>query len=108
MLKKKIILYSMDNKKIESNGNIKKKNKNIEIIDIVYNKLSSLMIHIDFLFKNKLMKQEVYIEQMNILTELNNKIINLETVNEKKKLNKNENFLNEINKLFMKITNSKI
>ena len=76
----------MDNKKKNDiNVTVKKKNKNEKNIQLLYNKLSNLIIHSDFLFKSKLIKQEFYMEQMVILSDLQNKVVNFELLDEKKK-----------------------
>ena len=93
----------MDNKLSDNKfGNIKKNKKYHKYIVYFYKKLSCMMNHVDFLFKNKFIIQEFYIEKMYLLDEIKHKILNLESLIEKKKIIKVfiENFLKEINNLF--------
>ena len=82
----------------------KKNSKFSKIILNLYNKLTSITNHLDFLFKNKLIDQDLYIENMYSLNDIYTKIYNLEDISSKKKLNKNESddLLNEIYKNFEK------
>ena len=85
---------------------IKKKNKFDKYILLFNKKITSLTNQLEFLFKNKYIIQECYIEKMHLLNELCIKINNLENINDKKK-NKNilNDTINDINKLFEKICN---
>jgi len=98
----------MDNKdKFDIKICIKKKNKFDKFIVQLYDKLKYLLNQNEFLFKNKFIDQELYIEKMNLFSDLNNKINNLEIEINKKKFVKNfiENKINEINNLYEKICN---
>jgi len=79
---------------------IKKKN-----IDVMYSKISYLTIHLDYLFQNKFLNQELYIEQMSSMNEINQKINQLEILFMKKKTNKDliQNIVKEINHFYEKI-----
>ena len=82
----------------------KKNSKISKLCILLYNKLTLITNHLDYLFKNKLIDQDSYIENMYILNDIYNKINNLEDVSSKKKLNKTEldDLLNEIYKIFEK------
>ena len=98
----------MDNKEIvDSKVCNKKKNKFDKFIIQLYDKLTSLLNQNEFLFKNKFIDKDLYIEKMNLFSDLNNKINNLELEINKKKFVKNfiENKINEINNLYEKISN---
>ena len=98
----------MDNKnKFDIKTCIKKKNKFDKFIVQLYDKLKCLLNQNEFLFKNKFIDQELYIEKMNLFSDLNNKINNLEIEINKKKFVKNfiESKINEINNLYEKISN---
>ena len=89
------------------NSNLKntgKKNKFFKTIQLLYDKITHLIIHIDFLFKNKFILQDSYIEKMHLLNDIQNKIVNLELINEKKK-SKNiiENLIIDIQNSLQKI-----
>jgi endopeptidase La len=93
----------MDNKnKIE-----KKKNKYDKYILLFNKKIISLTNQLEFLFKNKYIVQECYIEKMYLLNEIYIKVNNIETVVDKKKNSKNilNDILNDINKSLEKICN---
>ena len=62
-----------------------KKNKNI--VNFTKN-LVFLLEHIDYLIKNKLITQEIYIQKMYFLNEIQIKIKNLDLYINKKKYNK--------------------
>ena len=83
---------------------VKKKNKYYKIVLLFYKKLSTLSNHLDFLFKNKFILQDSYIEKMHLLNDIQNKIVNLELINEKKK-SKNiiENLIIDIQNSLQKI-----
>lgn len=83
----------------------KRKNKYNKQIVIFFSKITMLMNHLDFLFKNKFLLQDIYIEKMTVLSDLENKIINLEDVTCKKRTNKSivENLIEEINTDFQNI-----
>jgi ATP-dependent Lon protease len=85
----------------------KKKNKNFKNIVNLYKKLSNLINHLDFLFKNKFILQEFYMDKMQLLNDLSIKIYNYEELNDKKKINKIacENLYNDIILSFEKICN---
>ena len=74
----------MDNKSlvlIDKN----KKNKYQKVLSIFYKKITDLSNHIDYLFKNKYISQEYYIEKMYIFSDIQNKINILESnINDKK------------------------
>ena len=91
----------MDN----NTNNMKKKNKYFKYILVFYKKLSLFINHLEYLFKNKFITQEFYIEKMYVLNEIQSKINNFETFIEKKRLIKTviENLLSEINDYFEKI-----
>lgn len=80
-------------------NNKKKNTKQLKNIEALYNKLSYLTIHLDFLFQNKFFNQETYIERVNILNDIYTKINQLELLFLKKKSNKIliENLIEEIN-----------
>jgi ATP-dependent Lon protease len=87
----------MDNKtKIE-----KKKNKFDKYILLFNKKITSLTNQLDFLFKNKYIVQECYIEKMYLLNEIYIKVNNFENINDKKK-----NFKNIINDTIIEINRS--
>ena len=65
---------------------IKKKNKFDKYILLFNKKITSLTNQLEFLFKNKYIIQECYIEKMHLLNELCIKINNLENINDKKKI----------------------
>jgi ATP-dependent Lon protease len=67
---------------------VRKKNKNNKVILSFYKKLSALSSHLEFLFKNKFILQEFYIEKMILLNEINLRIISFEQHLEKKKITK--------------------
>ena len=91
----------MDNK----NDYSKKKNKIYKNIVFFYKKITNLISHIDYLFKNKFISQEFYMEEMHLLNDIQNKIENLDSFYEKKKNNKIivDNLINDINNSFEKI-----
>jgi ATP-dependent Lon protease len=94
----------MDNK----NKMEKKKNKFDKYILFFNKKITSLTNQLDFLFKNKYIVQECYIEKMYLLNEIYIKINNFENINiNDKKKNKNyiNDIINEINKSLEKICN---
>ena len=85
----------------------KKKSKFLKHVLLFYKKLTSLTTQIDFLFKNKYITQELYIEKMYLLNETQTKINNLELFNDKKKNSKNlfNELINNINNSLEKICN---
>ena len=94
----------MDNKSlvlIDKN----KKNKYQKVLSIFYKKITDLSNHIDYLFKNKYISQEFYIEKMYIFSDIQNKINILESNINDKKNNKKfiDTFIEEINDLLEKI-----
>ena len=94
----------MDNKSlvlIDKN----KKNKYQKVLSIFYKKITDLSNHIDYLFKNKYISQEYYIEKMYIFSDIQNKINILESNINDKKNNKKfiDTFIEEINDLLEKI-----
>ena len=90
-------------------NNVKKKNKNSKssLITSLYKKISYLMIQIDFLFKNKFIYHEFYMDKMDLLNNIHIKINNYEELIDKKKTNKInlDNLLNDINLSFEKVCN---
>ena len=92
----------MDNKtKIE-----KKKNKFDKYILLFNKKITSLNNQIDFLFKNKYIVQECYIEKMYLLNEIYIKVNSFKNINDKKNFkNIINNTIVEINKSLEKICN---
>lgn len=95
------------NSNINNLKNDKKKNKIYKYIVIFNKQLSFLINQLDFLFKNKFILQDFYIEKMYLLNDIQSKISNLELFSEKKKVNKSliENLMSEINNSFEKICN---
>jgi len=93
----------MDNK-----NKIDKRKSKFDKSILLYNKkITSLVNQLEFLFKNKYIVQECYIEKMNLLNELYNKIINIENINDKKKNHKN--IINEsLEKICCKIGSNNI
>jgi ATP-dependent Lon protease len=87
------------------NDNVKKKNKFFKTTLSLYKKLTIFINHIEFLFKNKLITHDFYVEKMYILNEIQSKINNFEIFIDKKRNNKNviDNLLNEIEDYFQKI-----
>ena len=83
-----------------------KKNKYQKILTIFYSKITHLTNHIDYLFKNKYIIQDFYIEKMYIFSDIQNKINILEKSMEEKKNNKKfiDKFIEEINDLIEKIS----
>ena len=79
-----------------------KKNKNI--VNFTKN-LIFLLEHIDYLIKNKLITQEIYIQKMYFLNEIQIKIKNLDLYINKKKYNKEitNTLVNDIYKLFQEL-----
>jgi len=86
---------------------VKKKNKYYKIVLLFYKKLSTLSNHLDFLFKNKFILQDYYIEKMILLNEINTRIISFEEHYEKKKIIKamGENMNKEINEVLQSLCN---
>ena len=62
-----------------------KKNKYQKILTIFYSKITHLTNHIDYLFKNKYIIQDFYIEKMYIFSDIQKKINILEKSMEEKK-----------------------
>ena len=85
----------------------KKKSKINKLFVLYYKKLTFLLNQLDFLLKNKFILQEFYIEKMYLLNEIQNKIKNLESFTDKKKINKNiiDNLNKDINESLEKICN---
>ena len=86
---------------------VKKKNKYHKIILSFNKKLSTLSNHLEFLFKNKFILQDFYIEKMMLLNEINLRIISFEEYFEKKKTTKamNEKLINEISEILENLCN---
>lgn len=84
----------------------KKKNKNFKFIVSLYKKLSNLINQLDFLFKNKFIFQDFYIDSMQSLNDIYTKIYNYEELTDKKRVNKIsvDNLLNDINLSLEKIS----
>ena len=78
----------------------KKKNKFEKYILLFNKKIISLTNQLEFLFKNKYIVQECYIEKMYLLNEIYIKINNFNNINDKKKNFKNifNDIVNDINK----------
>jgi ATP-dependent Lon protease len=97
---------SLKMKKLESGGNGSggKKNKYLKILNNFFKNLTNLSNHLEFLFKNKYIEQDFYIEKMYALNDLNYKLTILEE-NISKKNNKKflEEYIIEINDFFEKI-----
>jgi ATP-dependent Lon protease len=74
---------SISNFKESKSINSKKIDKNIKMVSDFLKKISSLINHIDFLFKNKFIQKEIYIENMYLLNEIYNKIININKLKQK-------------------------
>jgi len=93
------------NKDIKISENNKKKNKYLKFIISFNNKILFLVEHVDFLFKNKFIVQEIYIEKMYLLNEIYDKITILKNLSDEKKINKIliEGIIKEINNLLEKI-----
>ena len=89
-------------------SDFKKNNKMCKVAQVFSKKIISLINHLDYLFKNKYIIQDFYVQKMHILNEIKNKILNLEIVNNKKKQNKNiiNNLIDDINDAIIKICNS--
>ena len=85
----------------------KKKNKNFKSIVTLYKKLSNLTNQLNFLFSNKFILQDFYIDTMQSLNDIYTKIYNYEELNDKKRVNKIsiDNLLNDINLSLQKICN---
>ena len=85
----------------------KKKSKFYKNVLLFNKKLTSLTIQIEFLFKNKYITQENYIEKMYLLNEVHTKINNIEIINDKIKNYKNliNDLIEDINKSLEKICN---
>ena len=83
----------------------KKKGKSIKFINFIFKKIVSLISHIEFLFINKFIIQESYIEYMHLLNEVQSKITSLEIFMNKKKLEKDiiSNLIIEINSYIEKL-----
>ena len=82
-----------------------KKSKLNNIINNFNKKMVYLTSQIDFLFKNKFILQDFYIEKMNLLTEIQTKINGFDDFINKKRKNKSiiENLINSINESLEKI-----
>ena len=83
----------------------KRKGKSIKFINFIFKKILSLISHIDFLFINKFIIQESYIEYMHLLNEVQSKITSLEIFMSKKKIEKDiiSNLIVEINSYIEKL-----
>ena len=70
-----------------------------KIIFLYFRKITLISNQIDFLFRNKCVVQDLYIQYMKNLNEINNKIIELENIILKKKQSKIiiENYIKDIN-----------
>lgn len=77
----------------------KKNNKYHKSVFSFYKKITLLNNHLEFLFKNKFMMQEIYMDKMLILNDIQNKITSLEELTLKKRQNKSniEDLTKEIN-----------
>jgi endopeptidase La len=82
-----------------------KKSKLNNIINNFNKKIVYLTNQIDFLFKNKFILQDFYIDKMNLLTDIQAKIIGFDDFINKKRKNKSiiENLINNINDSLEKI-----
>jgi ATP-dependent Lon protease len=94
----------MDNKSLVLQDK-NKKGKYQKILNIFYKKINYLSNHIDYLYKNKYILQDFYVEKMYIFSNIQNKINILENNIKNKKNNKKfiDNFIEEINDLLEKI-----
>ena len=90
-------LISVSNFKESKSINSKKIDKNIKIVADFLKKISLLINHIDFLFKNKFIQKEIYIENMYLLNEIYSKTINIMDLKQR-----------VIDNIFIDITNSLI
>ena len=79
-----------------------KKSKYSKILSLFYKKITDMTNHIEYLFKNKYIEQEFYIEKMYIFNEIHYKLSVLESNLNQKKVNKKfvESYINDINELF--------
>ena len=83
---------------------VKKKNKYLKIIENLNEKLIYLLEQLDFLIKNKIITQDLYIEKMLLLNNINDKINYLDEYISKKNNKKNINDqINHINDLLQKV-----
>jgi len=90
--------------KVKNNPGNKKK-KYLTILNNFFKNLTNLSNHLEFLFKNKYVDQEFYIEKMYALNDLNNKISILEnSLNKKNNKKFLEGFILDIDDLFSKIS----
>ena len=82
-----------------------KKNRFIKITLNLYKNLTLLINHTDFLFKNKFINQEFYIEIMKLLNDIQINIITFEDYANSKRVHKKniDISLKELNNLFEKI-----
>ena len=83
-----------------------KKNKHNKALNSFYSKMTQLTTHIDYLFKNKYIIQDFYIEKMYIFSDIKNKINILEKTLNEKKYNKKfvDGFIEDIQTLIENIT----
>ena len=79
-----------------------KKNKYSKVLSLFYKKITDMTNHIEYLFKNKYIEQEFYIEKMYIFNEIHYKLNVLESNLNQKKINKKfiDSYINDINELF--------
>ena len=82
-------IMNMSNNDFKTNIT-KKKNKNYKFIVNLYKKVSNLINHLEFLFKNKFILQDFYIDKMQLLNDIYIKINNYEELNDKKKNKQNK------------------
>jgi ATP-dependent Lon protease len=82
-------------------GGDKKKNRNYRYVINFYSKITLLTRQIEFLFRNKIVCQDFYIENMSLLNDSKNRVIHFEDLLKKKRNIKSsiENNIKEINVL---------
>ena len=82
-----------------------KKNKYGKTLVLFYKKITDMTNHIEYLFKNKYIEQDFYVEKMYIFNEIHYKVSVLESNINQKKMNKKfiEGYINDINELFSSV-----